>query len=482
MTHTSSPKHSFKEFLDGRILLGRWRPANLGDRFSPVQVRRALFEIERQFGGLAPRQPKQYDLEQVYQRVRSVWSAEQTLADLNQRELEMLPWVLFYPRDLSSKWLGQDKGLVEHYGQLLLERRRTRSVRVLLREVLAAWPEEIPTFNALLSLLKRLLGLSDDIRLKHWRERCLKYRLLERNGPSSIASAWFNSGKSVTDFLEEVGLSPGLENSVFLRNASKDWANRLMENAESGNTQDLLHALSWLEGEDRLRFEELRVSIAKSLLGPFTDHSPEADTQDILRKFFLRCYDDPRIPRRGGWSEVPERIKHVMCRWLVRLAIDDFFRLLDRTALDRHWRYRKVFWKAYLKEDAIEDAWIILGPDAARLARASFEHGDQATAKLLPGYPVQANHSVLLMRLHSVTIAEWSHNGTCRFWLDGNPDAPGMYRPKYSQVELTKDPDFEQRHHGAEKGRWQTSMAAWIRDNTGIHIHSYKLMPPRRNR
>ena len=55
--------------------------------------------------------------------------------------------------------------------------------------------------------------------------------------------------------------------------------------------------------------------------------------------------------------------------------------------------------------------------------------------------------------------------------------------------KLTKGSDFQQIHHGTEGGTWQTRMAAWIRDNTGIHIHSYKLMPgkpmrrvPRRDR
>ena len=36
--------------------------------------------------------------------------------------------------------------------------------------------------------------------------------------------------------------------------------------------------------------------------------------------------------------------------------------------------------------------------------------------------------SVLLLRMSGVTIAEWSHNGSCRMWLDGNKDAPKLYQ------------------------------------------------------
>jgi hypothetical protein len=38
-------------------------------------------------------------------------------------------------------------------------------------------------------------------------------------------------------------------------------------------------------------------------------------------------------------------------------ALEDFFRVLDETAQDSHWKYRKAFWSAYLRRDVIVDAW-----------------------------------------------------------------------------------------------------------------------------
>ena len=190
----------------------------------------------------------------------------------------------------------------------------------------------------------------------------------------------------------------------------------------------------------------------------------------------MRHLSDPRISMRGGWMGISEQIRHVMFRWLVGLELRDFFRLLDETALDRHWRYRKAFWSAYLDQDYISDAWVTLGPEAAKIAHRKLEGGNKG-AGMLWGNGVKANHSVLIMRIDSITIAEWSHNGTCRFWLDGNKHAPKLYQEDYSRRGLMNGADFEQRHSSADRGAWQDSVAHWIKDNTGIKMPMYQYMP-----
>jgi hypothetical protein len=158
------------------------------------------------------------------------------------------------------------------------------------------------------------------------------------------------------------------------------------------------------------------------------------------------------------------------------MALEDFFRLLDETALDRHWRYRKLFWMAYFQRELITDAWVVLGPHASRMAELSFDQGDLATGKLKAGGGIQGNHSVLLLRLPGMTVAEWSHNGTCRIWLDGNPQAPKMYQMSYSRAELVHGEDFSQRHHGTEHGSWQRSIADWVGENIGTWLSAEEYM------
>lgn len=94
---------------------------------------------------------------------------------------------------------------------------------------------------------------------------------------------------------------------------------------------------------------------------------------------------------------------------------------------------------------------------------------------------VKSDQSVLLLRMSGVTIAEWSHNGSCRIWLDGNRDCPKLYQEHYFRHELVphwpRRADFTQRHDGNETGRWQDGIARWLRDNTGVEVDRSEYFP-----
>jgi len=75
------------------------------------------------------------------------------------------------------------------------------------------------------------------------------------------------------------------------------------------------------------------------------------------------------------------------------------------------------------------------------------------------------------MQMPGVTIAEWSHEGSCRFWLDGNQDAPKLYQGRaYSGFELRRGADFSQRHDRSYSGEWQYLVERWLRENTGASL------------
>lgn len=96
------------------------------------------------------------------------------------------------------------------------------------------------------------------------------------------------------------------------------------------------------------------------------------------------------------------------------------------------------------------------------------------------GSLVQGDQSVLLLHMPGVTIAEWSHDGACRFWLDGNPGAPGLHKESaYSRSEMMHEADFLQRHDGSLDGRWQDRIMGWLRENTGIEIRRAEYFPDR---
>jgi hypothetical protein len=478
MTQGGALRGSFRERIEACREVG-WRPVNLGDDFQPVHVQRAAIMVVKLLGEREPRLPQGLDLDELAARITQTWRESHSLAGLSKRDLRLLPWVLFYPPGQDEAWLGGDRELLRDYRGWLAQGHRSRAVVALLYEYLAAYPRQLSTFDQVRTLLREAVLRSDAIGLHRWRERCTEFLLLEEDGPERMVTAWWDSPRPVEEFLAGAGFAGGLAGGQFLEATTVELLERLRGRLARGDLSStkLARGLTWVEDDGRLRFETLRIATAEALLVPFEAGNPTPEIEETLRPFFLRCLGDPRLPRATGWANVPDPIRSVLRRWLVRLDLDDFFRLLDKTAREGHWRYRKAFWRAYLQRDLITDTWIVLGPEAGEIARRTFEHGDKAVGRLRRGTGVLGNHSVLLLRLGRMTVAEWSHMGTCRFWLPGNMDAPAMYRQEYRREELVHGPDFEQRHHGPERGTWQARIADWISRNTGVRVGPSDYMP-----
>jgi hypothetical protein len=472
---------SLKQFLERRIDL-QWSVSHLDRDFQPTHIRKAAAAVEKTLGDLEAKKPADYDLAPLHQRIHASWRRHGSLRSVSARDLRRLPWVLFFPaHEKTGRWLGADSGVVRSYGQWLSEGHRSRAVIALLHEFLRVYPAELETFEELRALLRLSIQAAGTPSLRRWKQRCADYHLLDEDGDRQFVEQIVASETSPSAMLQAAGLDRGLDRCRFLASGTEKCLQDAAAWLRRGRPKQarLARFLAWLEADGILRFETLRIETACALLEPFVEKRPEADVESLLREFFLRCLGDPRLPRSPGWAAVPTPVRHVLTRWLVKLALDDFFRLLDKTALDRHWRYRKSFWMAYLQRELITDAWVVLGPQASKMAQQSFEQGALATGRLRRGGGVQRNQSVLLLRLPGMTVAEWSHNGTCRMWLDGNRQAPQMYQSVYSRADLIHGEDFAQRHHGTEHGSWQRSIADWVGDNIGTWISAEEYMPKR---
>jgi hypothetical protein len=86
-------------------------------------------------------------------------------------------------------------------------------------------------------------------------------------------------------------------------------------------------------------------------------------------------------------------------------------------------------------------------------------------AELKKGYNVQNNHSVIIMRIGSLIITEWSHSGKFRAWRFDARRCPTLYKSAYSRSELVNGAEFEIAHYSG----WQRRFADYIYDETGVH-------------
>ena len=137
------------------------------------------------------------------------------------------------------------------------------------------------------------------------------------------------------------------------------------------------------------------------------------------------------------------------------------------------WRYRNAFWNAYLMRKYIDDAWVALGSDARRLADRILDNKYSCYGALN-----SRDQSVLLMRIGSLTIIEWSHNGKCRIWITQTKNTPKLHQPQYLSSFLKNDTcQFDLVHAGAEYYRWQAELSNFIYSKTNLLVteKEYKL-------
>ena len=487
--------------------LARWSGLSLRSRKSlePVEIKRAAVAVVRILGDEQSRKPADYDLKKLYQRVAGAWKRycihfnddqiggetmgwaeffEMEDRKAASRDLRKVPWILFYSPDSHSGTdgcLGADSRFVKHYGRWLHERMIARSIRMLIYEFLIVYPTELPTFESLRTLLqKSITGTRelDRVSLRKWQERCEQFGILNMDGNRLFIEYLISSDNDVQETLEGAGFEGRLANGNFIKSgilSSLQNAGVLLRKNRFSSNQ-LSRLLSILELDNELRFDtrRFRCTIAQSLLGPFLEQVCPDGARELLEPFFMQHFGDPRLPSgKPNWSGIEEQYRAVIKSWLARQALDAFIQLIKETAWDQHWSYRQAFWTAYFDHHTIRDAWFVLGPAAQLLYRnmskkEKYPHGQLRRA--------QSSQSVLIMRMYGATIAEWSHSGSCRIWLEGNSSAPELYQEEYTRDELTQGADFTKPHYNSARGSWQDAIAKWLRYHTDVRISRNEYM------
>lgn len=450
-----------------RRRLGEWSFPTTSFVSELVATTRQARATEQRLSSVESRVPPPHELDALVREVRRHWKENGTVAGLPRRTLRRLPWVLFYPSDKPRSWLGSDPQFRLQLFRWLESKGPPSSVAALARVLLRQYPNELGDFDKWLDRTAALLERNTSIRLGRWRYRQGRFRVLGIRGPRVLAGAWMAEDSEVAAFLDDTGLLEVGTDAGLRRETAKEVIAMLSTVLGKARlpADSLERRLPLLLNEHgHLVSDELKPIAAHGLLAPFLDGDPPEDVRSVVRRFLLQTVGDPRISP-GSWNPVSLEDKGVMLRWLVAETLDDFFRLLDRTALDRHWRQRKAFWKVYLDMNVITDAWLVLGQHARRQGRKILGAAGGTWGQL--GGGGDNSQSVLLMRLGGLTIAEWSHNGSCRIWLEGARAAPALYQRTYRRSQLASTSSEEAVRHDAP-GRWKDTIARIVYRQTGI--------------
>lgn len=452
----------------------KWAPATPPDPGS-LLLHQASARARELLGDTALSPLSPYDLSETLRLVHDLWTKKRSLKDLPPRHLRRVPFILFLRED--SPPLGVDRNFIQVYFEVIQAHSRpSKSVRSLLHVFLREYPFDASSFEAWRHGLKYLLEKTKSAFLNIWKERFEHYAFLEADAPTRFSILWFNSTASPEDFLTAAGLSGELSVGNFLRTAYRELLGRTRKHLEKRTLSleqlesVLIH--STRDDSTQLRFGDLKGTLAETLLLPYEGYrfQPEDARQQRILQFLLHHLGDPRL---RPWVGVDPRAQQVIRRWLVGRTLEDFFNLLDNTALDHQWRYRRAFWTTGLNRDLIKEAYVVLGRDAEFLTSKYLEVDVRTYGQLQGG---QASQSVLLMEIGGLIIAEWSHNGSCRIWTNNSPRAPKLYKRLYHADELKTGPKHTVGHHGSAHGTWQQRIADVIYQHTRVRIDSSEYM------
>lgn len=443
------------------------------------QLKKTAERVSKQLFFSELREPDRRSLLDVYKVLLELYRTHNSFTKLPSRYIALSPWVILNSMEEDKPELAALPGFLNLYFSFLQERAPRAVLPPLVHVFLLYYPVEKNYFNQLRKVILALFDIVSSIRARKLNEVIQRTGFFQEQGHKNLVSELENS-RAISQSLQSFYLTGALERgrltefclALYLKQL-KSTLGVLSDYDQSVLIDDLLQFI--FTGTE-LEFPTLRVHLANALLSPFQDHSPSAQIQEKLKAFFIKCYGDPRL-NKSRWVGVSDESMAVMRQWLVEDTLEDFFKLLSYVAqtdgtADRHWTYRKRFWQAYLRKGYISEAWVALGPNA-RIAAGEFLGEKSSNYAGLRG--VDRRHSSLIMKIGDLVITEWSHSGSYRAWHEFN-EPPMLYRSEYRRDDLVSSPDIQGRHDGSVTGKWQSTLANTIYDNTSLFVNSNEYM------
>lgn len=363
--------------------------------------------------------------------------------------------------------------------QNLLGEVEKRAKRSLLRALLNGYLQIADLDYVWTGAIRHFLRRHTDELPERWRQRCEGYGLLDESPCQSLVYSFKAVDVNFDRQLHEAGVT----GSLYTNGIGTCVLSAICDELSQGewlteeNAEELLaRFLFYLAPQDKLLFlgSKNQVKIVRALLTPCLDGGVSQHLMRRIQHFLLTAYSDPRV-NPGKWGQVPTELVELLKRWLTKQAMGLLIEVLNKTADDHHWDSRHDFWNYYLDNDLVDEAWVAFGPNAYQQARDLIRFDSDFVAgtfaQLVKGAgQIQANHSVLLMRIDSVVIAEWTHNGMVRLWDRVGTGSPPFYRSVYKSEVLRgsagNPPQDEHRHD--QHGSWKNKVAAFIQARTGI--------------
>lgn len=450
----------FESMQNLQLVYSKYTPCFEPKNAEPREVKKFREYITKKVDCFTPLKPNM-DLNELYKIAVEHYNSNDT--DFSSREQNNLPFILFRQNN-------SEKFLRFLLGQCIDFERESRLYKLIY--VYFANYTDSNYFNALRNFCFYYFRDKEgyNFRRKVLQLACKNYRML----------FGYETEKQATKLLNEIGLNKMLE--------SLGIAGSVI--ATSNFVQQMLSAYFVSESEPDAKLkvfsELLKVNFkGYSIIQPkavstvirIVEKYNKADWKKFLLSYCIQEFKDPRI-NSGKWIQVGDDSRKIFLKWLAQQDLDLFFAIIDETALDRMWKYRKQFWKAYIPY--VTNTWIFLGPQAKNVAE-NIERRQSKTSLLAYGDVVGGDnkHSALIFELGGYIFCEWSHNGRLYIWNE-NSDAVKKKIVEFGSYQINKSyvtrSDYMEAftHYSTDKcmffdkNSWQKDVSEWIKEHCGI--------------
>ena len=421
----------------------------------PFSLIKEVEKVKKKFD-VEPTTPAFCDFNQLLSKVYFLWNSrgEKGLTELTSKEKRCLPWILYIGGSIRTiDQIDLLKAILELFNPPKASYLNTLIHIYLKNFDLSKGNEILRQF--VLNHLKIYDGINP--RLKKWKSK-INF-LFTKNAVFNTAN-WilFQKNKHPNTCLEELGLTGDLSDSGFLRHVTLSC---LKATEKSFGFLPTLLSLLESPTNSSVRFPEILPEVATSLIPKAEKINISREIRDLLCSFFIKHLGDPRLPGgRTRWKKVSEKAHKIFIQWLSKEDIRFFFEVVEKSAKDPNWRYRRKFWEAYLPH--IEKTWVVLGTRARDLAKGT----EYRFGKLLGA---SSDQSVFLVKMRGYVFIEWSHSGACRIYRESNFPWEFGSESYYASEIYWSDPEYKQIHRLPERYHWQDELAKWISLNLGIH-------------
>ncbi|WP_084158768.1 EH signature domain-containing protein [Solidesulfovibrio alcoholivorans] len=397
--------------------------------------------------------------------------------------LDVLDW-RYSTLCLDKSVLLEDLSLLRAYLKALAQRARGRLLRGLARvyvDIFTSFPQaarELATF-----LARRVDSLG-----RRWSEAAFRFELFKPTVAVDRLASWLLNPEvgvehGIVVAFDHAGLPTSLAISEFGIKAFQVALQRPSGTGNKSLTQEMAQRIIDLsttaQGCLFLNVPPVIQAITDALLLPFRVLQAPNAVRNLVETFLLRQLRDPRLDA-SLWHPVRIEAKDVMHGWLTEQSLELFLSIMDNVANQdnnarRMWMMRGKFWRAYHRKGYIDQAWVALGVNGVHevkkiIARTGSSPGKALSYAELTQSTNISNHIALIMKIDTLIVVDWSHNGRCHIWHERNNDAPALYKRFYRKTDLDFNSEKPGPYTHYAKGSWREDVAKHIREQTGRSV------------